>query len=236
MTETAPLIEARNLKASYGDIRALFGIDFRLFAGEAVAIIGANGAGKTTFLRCLTGVVQALDSEILFEGQRINGVPSHQIVRRGIAMVPEGRCLFPSLTVEENLLVGRSARRSGTWTLERVYELFPDIQERRYHHAMALSGGQQQMVAIGRALLANPRVLLCDEISMGLAPIIIRSFYAKLPQIRADGIALVIVEQDINQALAVADRLYCFQEGRVSLTGPADQVDRDRIVAAYLGV
>jgi len=233
---TQPLLETRGLQASYGDFRALFGIDFQIAAGETVAVIGANGAGKTTFLRCLTGVVRAAGKSISFEGKPIGGLPSHVLARRGIAMVPEGRCLFRSLTVEENLLAGLCARRSGTWTLSKVYDLFPDLKDRRQQFARTLSGGQQQMVAIGRALLANPKILLCDEISLGLAPVVTRNFYAKLPQIRAGGMAIVIVEQDINQALAVADRTYCFQEGRVSLTGATRDIDRARITAAYFGV
>jgi branched-chain amino acid transport system ATP-binding protein len=236
MTEPQPLLQTRGLEAGYGDFRALFGIDFHIAPGETVAVIGSNGAGKTTFLRCLLGVVQASAGEIMLEGERINRLPPHLIARRGIAMVPEGRCLFRSLTVEENLLVGLCARRSGPWTLESVYALFPALAERRRQFARTLSGGQQQMVAIGRALLANPRMLLCDEISLGLAPVVTRDFYAKLPQIRSGGMALVIVEQDINQALSVADRMYCFQEGRVPLTGPTHSVERERILSAYFGV
>jgi branched-chain amino acid transport system ATP-binding protein len=233
---TAPLLEARGLKAGYGDFPVLFGIDFAIARGETVAIIGANGAGKTTFLRALTGVVPAAREQILLEGEGIAGLPSHRIAERGIAIVPEGRCLFRSLSVEENLLLGRYTRRPGPWTPEAIYALFPVLAERRRQPSTTLSGGQQQMVAIGRALLANPRVLLCDEISLGLAPVVIHDLYAKLPQIRSGGTALVIVEQDINQALSVADRFYCFQEGRISLTGTAAAVERERIVAAYLGV
>lgn len=236
MSDPQPLLQTHRLEACYGDFRALFGIDFHILPGEAVAVIGSNGAGKTTFLRSLLGGVQASAGEILLEGERISRLPSHLIARRGIAMVPEGRCLFRSLTVEENLLVGRCARRSGYWTLETVYDLFPALSERRKQLARTLSGGQQQMVAIGRALLANPCLLLCDEISLGLAPAVTRNFYAKLPQIRSGGTALIIVEQDINQALSVADRMYCFQEGRVPLTGPTQSVTREQILSAYFGV
>jgi len=231
-----PLLETKSLKAGYGDFPVLFGIDFSIAAGETVAIIGANGAGKTTFLRCLAGVVPAARAQVTFEGEPIAGLPSHRIAERGIAMVPEGRCLFRSLAVEENLLLGRYTRRPGPWTLDAIYDLFPVLKERRRQPGTTLSGGQQQMVAIGRALMANPRLLLCDEISLGLAPIVIKDLYAKLPRIRSGGTALVIVEQDINLALSVAERFYCFQEGRISLTGPASAAERERVVAAYLGV
>jgi branched-chain amino acid transport system ATP-binding protein len=233
---SAPLLETKGLKAAYGDFPVLFGIDFAIAPGETVAVIGANGAGKTTFLRCLAGVVAAGRAQVVFDGETIGGLSAHAVAARGIAMVPEGRCLFRSLSVEENLLLGGYTRRAGAWTLEGIYALFPALKERRRQPSTSLSGGQQQMVAIGRALLANPRLLLCDEISLGLAPIVIEDIYAKLPQIRAGGTALVIVEQDINRALAVSARFYCFQEGRISLSGPASAVERDRIVAAYLGV
>jgi branched-chain amino acid transport system ATP-binding protein len=232
----SPLLETKALKAGYGDFPVLFGIDFAIAPGEAVAIIGANGAGKTTFLRCLSGVVPATRAQVTLGGEAIAGLPAHRIAARGIAMVPEGRCLFRSLSVEENLLLGRYTRRPGPWTLEAIYDLFPALKEHRSQLSTTLSGGQQQMVAIGRALLANPRVLLCDEISLGLAPVVIQDLYAKLPRIRSGGTAVVIVEQDINQALSVSDRFYCFQEGRISLTGPASTIERERIVEAYLGV
>ncbi len=230
------LLETRGLTAFYGDFQALFGIDFRLEEGETVAMIGANGAGKSTFLRALTGLLPAPSEAVWFDGQAIGGVAPNQIVRRGIAMVPEGRRLFRSCTVEENLRLGAFSRRPGQWTLRRVYEMFPALQERRRTPATALSGGQQQMVAIGRALMSNPRVILFDEISLGLAPIIIKDIYAALPQITGEGTTAVIVEQDINQAQAVADRIYCLQEGRVSLEGLASELDRAAISAAYFGV
>jgi branched-chain amino acid transport system ATP-binding protein len=230
------LLETHGLTARYGDFKALFGIDFAIEAGETVAIIGANGAGKSTFLRAICGLLAAEPNAILLDGAPIGGVAPAQIVRRGVAMAPEGRKLFPSLSVEENLLVGAwSLKTPGYWTLATVYALFPILAERRHTPATALSGGQQQMVTIGRALMSNPRLLLCDEISLGLAPIVIRDIYAALPRIRQGGVTLVIVEQDIAQAMAVADRVYCFQEGRVTLSGPPAALTREAIQSAYFG-
>jgi branched-chain amino acid transport system ATP-binding protein len=231
------LLETHGLTAFYGDFQALFGISMRVDEGETIAIIGANGAGKSTFLRSVTGLNRAPRADsVRLAGHPIGDVPPERIVGLGAAMVPEGRRLFPSLTVEENLLMGGYARRKGPWSLARVYRLFPVLQDRRFAPATALSGGQQQMVAIGRALMSNPRLLLCDEVSLGLAPIVIRDIYAALPTITGEGAALVVVEQDINQALAVADRVYCFQEGRVSLEGAARAVTREQIATAYFGV
>ncbi len=230
------VLETRGLEAFYGDFQALFGIDFMIAAGETIAIIGANGAGKSTFLRTITGLLSAPTDAVHFQGTAIGGASAHRIARQGVAMVPEGRQLFPSLTVEENLLMGLEAGRAGHWTKERVFELFPVLEERRAAPGTALSGGQQQMVAIGRALLANPVLLLCDEVSLGLAPIVIKDIYAALPAIQAQGTSVVVVEQDIGQAMAVADRVYCFQEGRVSLTGRPSELTRDAITQAYFGV
>jgi len=230
------LLATHALDAWYGDFRALFGIDVALDAGETVAVIGANGAGKTTFLRSIAGVLAARPDAVTFDGRQIGGVSAHRIVELGIASVPEGRLLFPSLTVEENLLIGAHCRRRGPWTLDRVYALFPILRERRRQMATTMSGGQQQMAAIGRALMANPRVLLCDEISLGLAPVVIRDIYATLPRIGAEGTSLIVVEQDINQAMKVADRIYCFQEGKVSLAGRPADVTREALTRAYFGV
>lgn len=232
----AALLETAGLTAFHGDAQALFGIDFRLEAGELVAIIGANGAGKSTFLKSLVGLVKAPRDAVRFHGQPIGGLPPGEIVRRGIALVPEGRRLFPSLTVEENLLMGASARRPGPWTLERLYAMFPVLKDKRRHPGTALSGGQQQMVAIGRALMSNPTVLLCDELSLGLAPIVIREIYAAMPAITAEGMTVVIVEQDVGTAQQVSQRVYCFQEGKVSLEGRSDELTREQISLAYFGV
>jgi len=230
------LLETLALTAFYGDFQALYGIDFEVAAEEVVAIIGANGAGKSTFLRSLVGLVRSAGKGIRFDGEDIDRLPAHVIARRGLALVPEGRRLFPSLSVEENLAIGADRRVAGPWTLAAVYDLFPMLRERRTTPATALSGGQQQMVAIGRALMGNPRLLLCDELSLGLAPTVVKDIYAVFPSIRAAGAAIVLVEQDIGQALSAADRVYCFQEGRVSLAGRADAMSRERISQAYFGL
>ncbi|MGI6854585.1 ABC transporter ATP-binding protein [Mesorhizobium sp. 1B3] len=231
-----PLLETNGLTAFYGDFQALFGVDTRLEAGETVAIIGANGAGKSTLMRSISGVLANEPGQVLFEGCAIGALPAPDVVALGIAMVPEGRKLFPSLSVEENLLIGRYGRSvEGAWSLDAIYDLFPVLRERRNNPGTALSGGQQQMVAIGRALMSNPRVLLCDEISLGLAPVVIRDIYAAFPRIRASGASIVIVEQDIGQALKVADRIYCMMEGRVTLAGTPASISRQDIHAAYFG-
>lgn len=230
------ILETTGLTGFYGDAQALFGIDFTLAEGERVAIIGANGAGKSTFLKSITGLVRAQPAQIRFQGEAIGGLPPGDIVRRGIALVPEGRRLFPSLSVEENLLMGGFAGRSGPWNLQRLYAMFPILQQKRLQPAMSLSGGQQQMAAIGRALMSNPALLLCDELSLGLAPIVIREIYDAMPAICAEGMTMVIVEQDIAMARQMSSRLYCFQEGRVSLQGPSDALTREQISRAYFGI
>lgn len=230
------LLSTHGLTAQYGQFKALFGVDLHVDPGECVAIIGANGAGKTTLMRSITGVLRNAPEMILHNGDPIGALPADQILQRGIAMVPEGRKLFPSLSVEENLLIGGQVRKgSGRWSLDEIYALFPILKERRHSPGTALSGGQQQMVAIGRALMSNPELLLCDEISLGLAPVVIRDIYAALPAIRATGAAVIVVEQDISRALSVADRVYCMMEGRVTLTAPAKDVTREAIHAAYFG-
>jgi branched-chain amino acid transport system ATP-binding protein len=231
-----PLLSTHGLTAQYGQFKALFGIDLHIDPGECVAIIGANGAGKSTLMRSITGVLRNAPDMILHNGTPIGALPADQILQRGLAMVPEGRKLFPSLSVEENLLIGGQVRKgSGRWSLDEIYTLFPILKERRHSPGTALSGGQQQMVAIGRALMSNPELLLCDEISLGLAPVVIRDIYAALPAIRATGAAVIIVEQDIARALTVADRIYCMMEGRVTLHAPAKVVSREAIHAAYFG-
>ena len=231
-----PLLAVRDLEAFYGDFQALFGVSIDAARGEAVAVIGANGAGKSTLLKSIAGLLRTRPDAITFAGEPIGGMPAYAVAARGIALVPEGRGLFPSLSVEENLLIGGQLGRPGAWTLRRIYELFPVLSQQRKLPSTALSGGQQQMAALGRALMANPQLLLCDEISLGLAPIVVREIYARLPAVRAEGTAIVLVEQDVVQALAAASRIYCLQEGRVALSGAAKDLTREAIAAAYFGV
>jgi branched-chain amino acid transport system ATP-binding protein len=231
-----PILETCGLTARYGDFQALYGIDTVVAAGETIAIIGANGAGKSSYLKTISGLIRAEPGSVLFDGKPIGALGAARILKLGIAMVPEGRRLFSSLTVEENLLIGKYGRDiAGPWSLERIYALFPALRERRAAPSHSLSGGEQQMAAIGRALMSNPRVLLCDEISLGLAPIIIRNIYDAMPRIKQSGSSIVLVEQDLAQAMKVADRVYCFQEGRVSLSGRPDQLTREQVHLAYFG-
>lgn len=231
-----PLLAIRGLDAFHGDLQALFGVSLLVEAGRAVAVIGANGAGKSTLLNSVAGLLASRADAIVFAGAAIGDLPANRVVRRGVALVPEGRRLFASLSVEENLQIGGQMRRPGPWDLARVYRLFPALAERRHLPATALSGGQQQMAAIGRALMSNPVLLLCDELSLGLAPIAVRDIYAQLAAIRAEGTALVIVEQDIGQALDAVDHVYCLREGRVVLEGAAGTLTRAVIGHAYFGV
>jgi branched-chain amino acid transport system ATP-binding protein len=230
------LLQVERLRAGYGDFQALFDVDLVLAEGQTHAIIGANGAGKTTLLRTLAGVVPATAGRVTFDGVDLLAMPAHSRVAAGIAMVPEGRLLFPSLSVRENLLVGGYARRQGHWSLDRVIEVFPLIGPLLDRPSDVLSGGEKQAVAIGRALLANPRVVLLDEVSLGLAPIVVRDLYAAMPRILEAGTSVVVVEQDISQALAVADEVSCLLEGRVVLRGAPGELTREQITAAYFGV
>jgi len=261
----APLLSVRALDAFYGDFQALFGLSMEVDRGEAIAVIGANGAGKSTLLKSIAGLLSSRPDAITFDGEAIGGEPAYAVAARGIALVPEGRGLFPSLSVEENLLIGGQRNKpaafglegigeffpamadilqkllptrqeAGPWTLPRVYELFPALAERRHLPSTALSGGQQQMAAIGRGLMSNPKLLLCDEISLGLAPIVVRDIYARLPRILEQGTSIILVEQDVVQALKAAQRVYCLQEGRVALAGAAKDLTRETIAAAYFGL
>lgn len=229
------LLTVESLEAYYGDFQALFGVSINIDVGEVVAIIGANGAGKSTLLRSISGLLQNKPQQVQFDGAPIGALRADKIARLGIAMVPEGRQLFPSLSVEENLKLGGKVARPGYWTLNTVYELFPILQERRTMPSTTLSGGQQQMVAIGRALMANPDIILFDEISLGLAPVIINDIYNALPFIIEQGVAAIIVEQDISRALSVSSRVYCLQKGQVKLEGKTQNITREQITAAYFG-
>jgi branched-chain amino acid transport system ATP-binding protein len=230
------LLEVNGLTAFYGDFQALYGISMSVEQSKVVAVIGANGAGKSTLLKSIAGLLPSRPEMIRFDGEAIGGMRPPKLVERGIALVPEGRRLFPSLSVGENLLIGGQLGRPGPWSIDRLFDLFPMLRERRDHKSMSLSGGQQQMVAIGRALMSNPRLLLCDELSLGLAPIVIKDIFQRLPTIVAEGTSVVIVEQDVMQAVAATSHLYCLQEGRVSLEGPSAVLSRDAIKAAYFGV
>jgi branched-chain amino acid transport system ATP-binding protein len=230
-----PLLSVSGLSAFYGDFQALYGLSLHVQPGEVVAVIGANGAGKTTLMRAITGLIRQA-GEVRFKGRPLARLRADEIAATGIALVPEGRLLFPSLSVEENLIIGGQLGRKGPWDLAAVYALFPVLKERRAFPGTALSGGQQQMVAIGRALMSNPELILMDEISLGLAPIVIRQIYEALPGITGEGMAAVIVEQDIAKAQSVSERLYCLQEGRVSLEGRSADITREAIAAAYFGV
>jgi branched-chain amino acid transport system ATP-binding protein len=229
------LLAVRELSAFYGDFQALFGVSLDVAEGELVAVIGANGAGKTTLLRALAGALPVARGAVEFAGRPVGGLPAEALVGLGLVLVPEGRKIFPSLSVEENLRVGAYRRRPGPWTLERVHALFPILRDRRREPGTNLSGGEQQMLAIGRGLMANPRLLLVDEISLGLAPLVIRRLYEALDAIRAEGTTLVVVEQDVSQVLAVAQRVYCLRKGAVSLEGVPARLGRAELAAAYFG-
>jgi branched-chain amino acid transport system ATP-binding protein len=231
-----PILAVENVEAWYGDAKVLHGVSLNLKQGEVMALIGANGAGKSTLLKCICGLISKKTGAIRFRGATIGSLAANDIVKKGIAMVPEGRRLFPSLSVEENLLLGGSVKREGPWSLTAIYDLFPVLRERRDTPSTSLSGGQQQMVAIGRALMSNPEVILLDELSLGLAPIIIKDIYELLPKIVGSGLSAILVEQDVTRALATANHFLCMQEGRISLEGAPDAFTRDQISAAYFGM
>ncbi|MBZ4691162.1 MAG: transporter ATP-binding protein [Cereibacter sp.] len=233
------ILSTHGLIARYGDFQALYGVDFEIAAGEAVALIGANGAGKSTFLRALMGLLPVAAGMVRMEGTPIGGTATDRMVQMGVAIVPEGRRLFAGMSVEDNLRVAMDQAerlgRKGGWSLQRLHDLFPILKEKARTPVQSLSGGQQQMVSIGRALLCQPKLLLCDEISLGLAPKVIREIYAALPEVRAQGTSIILVEQDVGLAKQASDRLYCLLEGRVTLTGRSAGVTRDAISQAYFG-
>jgi len=234
--EGTPLLDVKDLTVHHGQLQALDQISVRVYPGEVYAIIGANGAGKSTLLRTIAGLHQPTTGTVLLDGQDVTGLRPERRARQGIVMVPEGRRLFGSLSVEENLKVGATYARTGPWTVERVYETFDWMRDRRGQQAAQLSGGEQQTVAIGRALVANPRVLLLDELSLGLAPVVVQRIYAMLPQILETGLTVLLVEQDVSQALRVASHIHCLLEGRTTLEGRPADVSAEQVEAAYFGL
>lgn len=230
----SPLLKVRGLKKRYGQFIALHGVDLEVREGEIVSVIGANGAGKSSLIKSIVGDGNR-EGSIEVDGRETLGMSAPQIVKLGIGLVPEGRRIFPSLTVRENILVGSQIGKPGEWTFDRVMKLFPDLVEKLPLPGTAVSGGQQQMIAIGRALMSNPRLLLCDEISLGLAPTIINRFYALLKDLAAQGLSILVVEQAIHKSLEVSDRYYCMLEGRISLSGASPQANKDDVIRAYFG-
>jgi branched-chain amino acid transport system ATP-binding protein len=230
------LLSVEDLVVRHGLLQAVRGVSFDVGRGETLALVGANGAGKTTLLRAIAGAHQAASGRVVFDGADLSGVPSHERVRKGVALVPEGRRLFVQMTVEENLLLGRSAGRPGDWSIERVLETFPNLKPRRHAKAGNLSGGEQQATAIGRALMSNPDLLLLDEVSLGLSPLVVDRVYASLQGLINSGTTIILVEQDLNRALSVSSKVICMLEGRIALAGESKTVSRDEVTKAYFGL
>jgi branched-chain amino acid transport system ATP-binding protein len=228
------ILKVEDLDCRYGLLRAVRGVSFELAQGETVALIGANGAGKSTLLRAIAGAHVPHAGRVFFDGANVTPMPAHRRVSTGIALVPEGRRLFPSLTVEQNLRV--AAARRGRWNVDSVLEVFPLLRPRLHMPAATLSGGEQQALAIGRALISNPRLLLLDELSLGLAPVVVDAVYRALTDIISEGTTALLVEQDLTRALKVSRRVICMLEGRIVLQGEATSLDRDRVVSAYFGL
>ncbi|MFZ0920732.1 MAG: ABC transporter ATP-binding protein [Candidatus Dormiibacterota bacterium] len=230
------LLEVRSVDAQYGLLKAVRGVSLTIDEGETRALVGANGAGKTTLLSVIAGAHRPAAGTIIFDGVDITRVPAHKRVGLGIALVPEGRRLFPGLSVEENLSIAGARRREGAWTVDRVFEIFPMLQPRRRQRAATLSGGEQQATAIGRALMCNPRLILLDEVSLGLAPMAVASVYDSLRGLISSGTTVVIVEQDLGRALTVSTRVTCMLHGEIVLEGKSSALTREQITAAYFGV
>jgi branched-chain amino acid transport system ATP-binding protein len=230
------LLAVDQLDARHGELRAVRGVSIALAEGDKLALVGANGAGKTTLLRAIAGAHPAAAGTVTFAGDDVTRLPAHRRVGLGIALVPEGRRLFPDMTVLENLKVAGRHGRRGPWNVESVLEAFPLLQPLRHRRAAALSGGEQQATAIGRALMTNPRLLLLDEVSLGLAPVAVDAVYASLERAIASGTTVILVEQDLGRALAIADRVICLLEGRVALEGAARELTRERVTEAYFGL
>ncbi|HWK70505.1 MAG TPA: ABC transporter ATP-binding protein [Burkholderiaceae bacterium] len=239
MSNTNDLLEIRQLEVAYGGIRAVRGMDLRVERGELVSLIGANGAGKSTTLRAICGLVPIAGGDILYEGKSIAGSPSYMLVREGLVMVPEGRGIFGQLTIEENLTMGGYSRKDPDGVkkdTEHVFELFPRLAERRRQSAGTLSGGEQQMLAMGRAMISRPRLLLLDEPSMGLAPLMVEKIFEVVRTIASEGVTILLIEQNAKLALETSSRGYVMESGRVILEGPSDQLlDDPKVRAAYLG-
>ena len=231
-----PLLSIERIDARHGLLQAVREVSLDVGEGETVALVGANGAGKTTLLRTIAGAHRASGGRIIFDGRDITGLPAYRRARMGIALVPEGRRLFPQLTVEENLLVAGAAKRSGSWGVDEVLDAFPMLQPLRRKRAASLSGGEQQATAIGRALMTNPRLLLLDEVSLGLAPVAVEGLYRSLAMLIESGTTILLVEQDLARALGVAGRVVCILEGRLVLEGAADELSREQVTDAYFGL
>jgi len=235
MTASDPILVADNLTIRHGQLTAVHDVSLSIAGGELLAVVGANGAGKSTLLRTLAGLHKPAGGTITLAGEDITHLSTDRRVQRGISLVPEGRRLFLSMTVEENLKVGSANGRPGNWTPDRVFDLFPWMRSRYKEQTAHLSGGEQQVVAIGRALVANPRVLLLDEISLGLAPVVVKRIYENLPALLETGMAVLVVEQDVAQALRVAGRFQCLLEGRTTLEGKPSDYTANQVEAAYFG-
>lgn len=229
-------LEIRNLEVCHGLLKVVRGIDLDVAPGEVLAIVGANGAGKSSLLRTIAGSYRASGGSITFKGRGIGDLPAHKRVALGLSLVPEGRYLFPKLTVQENLAVGAQIGRRGDWNVKRVFEVFDNLVKRQHARAETLSGGEQQATAIGRALVANPELILLDEVSLGLSPAIVERVYSILPVLRAAGTTVVLVEQDLGRVMRVADRIICMLEGRIVLAGKTADLSREQIVEAYFGL
>jgi len=230
------LLAVENLVVRHGLLQAVRGVSFAIERGETLALVGANGAGKTTLLRAIAGAHQPTAGRVLLDGADITGVPSHKRVGMGVALVPEGRKLFVQMTVEENLLLGKTAGRPGDWSVERVLDTFPNLKPRCHAKTGHLSGGEQQATAIGRALMSNPELLLLDEVSLGLSPLVVDRVYASLQGLIGSGTTIILVEQDLNRALSISDKVICMLEGRVALEGSSKGVSRDEVTKAYFGL
>jgi branched-chain amino acid transport system ATP-binding protein len=230
------LLEVSGLDVRHGLLQAVRSVDLQVGEGERVALVGANGAGKTTLLRTVAGALRPDGGAISFAGRDITRMPAHRRVQLGISLVPEGRRLFPELTVQENLIVAGRHGPPGDWTVDRVLDAFPMLQPVRSHRAATLSGGEQQATAIGRALMNNPRLILLDEVSLGLAPVAVEAVYSSLRSLLEGGAAVLLVEQDLGRAMSVADRVVCMLEGRIVLQGPAQQLSREQVTEAYFGL